>query len=340
MINTFWLVLGYDCNNYCKHCYAESSRNSSKKWMRVSFAKDVMVTLKEQAKSCLLIGGEPTLFHDLTELISFGSGIGLEMIIVTNGRKFKDMDFAKKNFAAGLDRAVISLGGSDEKTHNEITGCKSFNETINGIRNCAEIGKVNTLTTICRRNKDDIFSTIKLAHKLGAEKIVLNYAIPALNCDNISAEYCLNPIELAEVVQEVFCEAKKENLPFQLNATFPLCLLPQDILKEAFELDWISVGCQMYRGKGVVFDPDGNILPCTHFSEAPIISNTMSSNGGFILKEKFFEIWENSQNVVGKFRASLWRYPAHKCANCEYWGGCIGGCPLLWSYFNPLSFVD
>jgi radical SAM protein with 4Fe4S-binding SPASM domain len=340
MINTFWLVLGYDCNNKCHHCYATQSRDSNKKWMKVSFAKDVMMTLKKQAKTCLLIGGKPTLFPNIAELISFGSKIGLKMIVVTNGRKFKNEGFAKNVFSAGLSRAVISLEGMNSETHNSITGCKSFNDTVNGIKNCAKVGKVNTLTTICKNNKHQIFSIIKLAHKLGSEKIILNCAIPILNQENISAKYCLNPNELAEVIQEVFRKAKKENIPFQLNATFPLCLLPQDILEEAFKLDWISVGCHMYRGKGVVFDPNGNILPCTHFSEAPLIKNAMDKNENFAFRENFFEIWESPKNIVGKFRSTLWKYPAHKCIDCKYWGGCIGGCPLLWSRFDPLIFVD
>jgi AdoMet-dependent heme synthase len=120
MINTFWLVLGYDCNNKCHHCYATQSRDSNKKWMKVSFAKDVMMTLKKQAKTCLLIGGKPTLFPNIAELISFGSKIGLKMIVVTNGRKFKNEGFAKNVFSAGLSRAVISLEGMNSETHNSI----------------------------------------------------------------------------------------------------------------------------------------------------------------------------------------------------------------------------
>lgn len=340
MINTFWLVLGYGCNNRCKHCYAEVSREYPKKWMEIPYAKDVMITLKKQAKTCLLIGGEPTLFPDLAELISFGAGIGLKMVIVSNGRKFSNKEFAKNIFAMGLDRAVISLEGADSKTHNLITGCESFGDTVSGIKNCANLGKVNTLTTICKNNRHQIFDTIKFARKLGAEKIVLNCALPAIGKENISAEFCLNPFELSEAVEEVFHKARTENIPFQLNATFPLCLLPEAVLEEAFKMEWISVGCHMYRGKGVVFDPSGNILPCTHFSEAPIIKNTLTNDGRFSLKEEFFAIWENPQNTVGNFRSKLWRYPAHKCEGCKYWGGCIGGCPLLWSYFNPLTFVD
>lgn len=339
MITTFWLVLGYACNNRCYHCYASPS-SFRKKWMNPHFAKEVMEVLRKEAKTCLLIGGEPTLYPDLSEIISFGANSGLKMVIVSNGRKLKDRSFTKSLFLAGLDRAVVSLEGSREETHNSITRSKSFDDTTNGIRMCAELGKVNTLTTICRNNSHEIFEIIKLAYKLGATKAVLNCAIPVLDKDQISASYCLSPTELAETVNQVFFEAIKDNLSFQLNATFPLCLLQEEVLEEAFKRDWISVGCHMYRGKGVVFDSEGNILPCTHFSENPLFRNTIVKDKKFSLKGNFYERWADDTGAAGRFRLALWRYPAKKCVGCKYWGGCVGGCPLLWSYFDPLVYID
>lgn len=339
MLNTFWLVLGYACNNRCLHCYAAPS-GFRRIWMDTFFAKEVIEILKKEAKSCILIGGEPTLYPHLIEIISFGAAVGLKMIIVTNGRKLKDRNFTKDLFSAGLDRAVISLEGTNQRSHNLITGRKSFNDTIAGIETCAGIGKVNTLTTICRNNSSEIFEIIRLAYKLGANKAVLNCAIPVFDKNQISASYCLNPAELAELVNRVFSQAVGESLPFQINATFPLCLLKEKVLEEALERDWISVGCHMYRGKGVVFDPDGNILPCTHFSEKPLFRNTIGVNKGFSLKEEFYRIWNSQKSVAGIFRSTLWRYPAKSCAKCKYWGACVGGCPLLWTYFDPTVFIN
>lgn len=339
MINTFWLVLGYACNNRCQHCYAAPSASRGN-WMPTSFAKGVIEVLKKEARTGLLIGGEPTLFPDLMEIISFGTDNELKMVIVSNGRRMKNQSFTNDLFSCGLNRAVISLEGADAKTHNTITGRKSFLDTINGIKNCVKFGSVNTLTTICKENNHQIFEIVKLAYELGVKKSVLNCAIPTFTQNKTLGEYCLNPIELADTINKVFAKTRENGLSFQLNATFPLCLLRKEVLKESLQLDWVSVGCHMYRGKGIVFDPDGNILPCTHFSEAPLIRNVMEKDGTFSLKDTFYDIWNNPQNEVGEFRSRLWRYPAKKCASCEYWGGCIGGCPLLWSHFDPTIFID
>ena len=39
------------------------------------------------AEHCLLIGGEPTLYPRLLDLISFGTKIGLKMKLVSNGEE-------------------------------------------------------------------------------------------------------------------------------------------------------------------------------------------------------------------------------------------------------------
>lgn len=339
-LTTFWLVLGYHCNNRCSHCYATPSGFVSP-WMPLLYAEEVMQALKKEgAQTCLLIGGEPTLYPKLCDLVSLGAEIGLKMVVVSNGRRFKDVKFTSNVFEAGLDRAVISIEGADAETHNLATGKKSFEETCQGIENCAAIGRVNTLTTICQGNCDQIENIISLAYQLGAGKTVLNCAIPVVFDDSTLAENSLNPSYLAKVVERVFRKIREKGLSFQLNATFPLCLLEQSVLEEALKLDWLSVGCHMYRGKGVIFDPIGNILPCTHFSEMPLYEATMDTGNHFILKDSFEGLWQDSQSEAGKFRAALWRYPAERCKECEYWGGCVGGCPLLWTHFEPRDFID
>jgi len=165
-LSTFWLVLGYACNNRCKDCYALPC-DFDAVWMDVGYAKEVMRTMKEGgAKTCLLIGGEPTLHPHSDKIISFGAELGLVVVIVSNGRRFKNTDYVKKVFDNGLDRAVISINGKDAITHNSLTNSpQSFQETISGIENCSEIGKASSLTTICKINATQVIDIIKLSYR-------------------------------------------------------------------------------------------------------------------------------------------------------------------------------
>lgn len=340
MVVTFWLVLGYACNNRCPHCYALPT-NLIGSWMGLEYAKQVMRAMKtEGARNCLLIGGEPTLYPHLVEVITYGYSLGFDMVAVTNGRRLKDRMFTKKLFDAGLSRPVVSIEGASSAIHNELTGRSSFDDTCNGIKVSAALKKVATITTICRRNQHEIANIVRLAYSLGAYKAILNCAIPTVdNCVSI-ADQTLSPQELATVVEKNFWELKDSDTPFQISATFPLCLMGRETLALMFKKGWLSVGCHMYRGKGVVFDPAGNILPCTHFTKDPLVEGCKNKDGNFTLETSFSAIWSEPVGLPARFRSTLWTYPADKCNGCEFWGACIGGCPLLWTHFDPLVQID
>ncbi len=146
------------------------------------------------------------------------------------------------------------------------------------------MGLVNILTTICKTNASRLAEIVSFSNEIGAGKAVFNCAIPAVSAEDVSADQSLDPLFLARRVESLFQEVKELGLSFNLNATFPLCLLNQEVLEEMLRLGWLSVGCQMYRGRGVAFDPEGNILPCTHFSEAPLIERTIDQEGRFFVK--------------------------------------------------------
>lgn len=340
MIHTFWLVTGYQCNNRCEGCYA-APRSYKGSWMDLGYAKEIMETMEGcNAKSCIIIGGEPTLYPSLLQLISFGASKGLKMIIVSNGRRFKDRDFAKAVYDSGIDRVVISIEGARRVTHNRVTGRNSFTDTCTGIQQCAQFGVVNTLTTISALNQSEILEVVKFSYELGANKAVLNCAIPIVSEKGIKKGTSVNPLVIAQVIDKVVEEFTKTGHSLAFNATIPLCLIGEETLATALDNKWFSVGCHMYRGGGVAFDHLGNVLPCTHFSESPMIEGAIDGKNHFGPRDTFSSFWQDENSEAGKFRHTLWRYPAKRCRSCHYWGGCIGGCPLLWAYYDPQKIID
>ncbi|MFH0714726.1 MAG: radical SAM protein, partial [Candidatus Diapherotrites archaeon] len=167
MPSTFWLVTNYGCNNRCVYCYArESVGNAEKsdKVMDLEYAKDVLQEMKDcGAKHCLLIGGEPTLYPHLLEIIEFGTKIGLSMKIVSNGTRMADKTFVEKLKNAGLVHASISIEASTQELHDQITSAKSFERMIQGIKNVQELGiSNNTNLTISSLNMEEIVPTAKM----------------------------------------------------------------------------------------------------------------------------------------------------------------------------------
>jgi len=193
---------------------------------------------------------------------------------------------------------------------------------------------VTSLTTINRYNKNDLSNIVQLTSDLGVHNVSFNCAIPSVNRKKIDASFTLSPQEVAKKIENIYCLSKSQGIKTHFNLTIPICLIEENILEQMIDDNVVAVGCQMYHGKGVAFDPVGNILPCTHFADFPIISLQNQID----LQKDFTSIWQKDDEVC-QFREELWRYPSPKCHECKYWGGCVGGCPLLWSFYDPLKII-
>lgn len=337
VVDTFWLILTYACNNRCEGCYADSS-GFTDYMMPMSFAEQILEKMSSLGvKKCLLIGGEPTLYPDLQKIIKLAYNLGIKTTLVTNGRKLASTLYLDKMLAAGLSKLVISIEGSKETIHNSITKRNSFKQTLGGIKNSISVGyEVCTLTTIQEANKVDCELIPEYLYRLGVKEIAFNCSIPSIVAHLSSVEH-LSPSEISTTIERVFKRARQEEIPVNFNATIPACLFSEDILKSMLEHDAIAFGCQMYRGRGVAFEPSGNILPCTHFTGFPLYEGKLSSGGQLEVLNKFEAFWDSEK--VNQFREQLWKFPSRECQTCCWWGGCIGGCPIFWLHFDPRDYI-
>lgn len=339
MIDNFWLITNYSCNNRCLWCYTKPAKFSCD-IMKLNYAKEVMEEMKNnRAHKCTLIGGEPTLTPYLFDLIKYGKKIGLFMKIVTNGRMLSDINFTKKIKDSGISLIAISIHSYNPIVHNKITKTASFDETVMGIENCIK-ENINfvTLTTINKLNKDDILNTAIFLDKIGVKKIIFNVAAPGMRGDIIT-KFVLPPNEIADIITENYKLLLKKRIKAEFYATTPLCLYNKNDLKnmigDSYLMPISRGGCNIFNGSGFGFDPWGNLIPCTHMVEEKILK-TMDKNGNFLYKGNFSKLWDNIKN---RFGVKNWKYPSDKCLHCEFKRDCIGGCPLFWIFFKPKNFV-
>lgn len=302
--------------------------------MSLSYAKKVINSLKKAgAKNCLLIGGEPTLYPNLFSLIRYLKLSGLNSRLITNGRLLADVKYCLSLKRAGLERVVISIEGSTEEVHNNITQTSSYSDTVTGITNCVKIGfPVSTLTTISTLNNDDLTKIAKLVFSLGVSSIGFNCAIPSVQTNgSVNSQFTPPLKETAKRIEKLYLDSQSMGVKININMTIPVCLIDKKIRVKMIKDGSISVGCQMYRGSGVAFDSKGNAMPCTHFVGFPILTDLNAGNKPML--NNFLDTWENGKEPA-KFRDSLWRYPSDKCIKCKYWGVCTGGCPINWLAFK------
>lgn len=290
------------------------------------------------AERCILIGGESTLYPRLIELIVLGQQKGLRLDLITNGRLLADLSFAEKLKTAGLEACSVSIEAASESVHDEVTQVNgSFRETLMGICNLKMVGiPFNTTMTISSANSNQIVPLARLMHKMGVKHIYFNFGIPSVGENyQIDGSCCLIPRRYADLMVSAYKQLKEEGIRIHFLYNLPLCLIDQEVIDELIKTGTISKGyqCQVFTGTGVAIEPNGNVLPCTHFVNAPLY-NARRKDGNFRYAHgNFQKDWEGGERR--KLLESVWQYPIEACRSCDRWGICVGGCPFLWMYFDP-----
>lgn len=120
-VDLVWLEVTGKCQLTCVHCYADSTPRghhgpmSHDDWLRVIEQASELGARKVQ-----FIGGEPTLRHDLPELVGHASSLGLRVEVTSN------LVHVSARLWAAVTRPGVELGTSyysdDPAEHDEIVG--------------------------------------------------------------------------------------------------------------------------------------------------------------------------------------------------------------------------
>ncbi|MBX3422267.1 MAG: radical SAM protein [Pirellulaceae bacterium] len=169
------LAITYKCNNDCPHCYNEADRLTLQSmpvedWMRV-----VDRLHHVGVPHLIFTGGEATLYPDLPELIAYANQLGPICGLNTNGRRMAQPQYARRLAEAGLNHVQVTLGSHRAEVHDRMMNARSFEQTVQGIRNAQEAGlHTITNTTLMQMNSGEIVQTIEFLHALGIRTFAVN----------------------------------------------------------------------------------------------------------------------------------------------------------------------
>ena len=326
--STVWLTTNMTCNNNCKWCYAKKylkiNRNMSYQNVKkyVSYLKGIGI------KKIILIGGEPSIHPGILKIIKYISRNNIKVSMATNGRKFKDIEFCKRAYEAGLYSINISIKGSNEEEYIINTNSNGFLETIKGYENASYCGIKTSLSyVLCNTDtkKFDNFWKVVKEHHLN--NILFQLYKPSAEDENqiISIE------ELSILCKYVYDKIYKDEINFVFEMSIPLCSLDKNMLTHMILKNRIITCCHITKGTGMVFDPDFNILPCNHFMGHPL-------NDTNIELDKLIEFW-NSDDIK-QFRKIIGKYPSEICSRCKKWYQCGGGCAIRWLSSDPSEAIN
>ncbi len=300
------LALTYGCSNDCGHCYSAGERQGpllgEEQW------EHIIAKLRSLGIPYLCFtGGEPTLYPGLARLVARASGEGLLTGLLTNGRRLSDRSFARALREAGLEYVQVTLESCDARVHDAMVGRRAWQETVAGIRHCADLGMyVVTNTTITPMSIDSAEETAGFAVSLGARTVAANTLIRTGKVRRDALE-AVSFASLEAVLEAMARRARGGGARFLWYSPTPYCRF------NPLTLDLGASRCSAASGSMAV-DPEGRVLPCQSFFVP----------AGSILDDDWDGIWNGP--VMRAVRQ--WRSGRPECEGCPDLDLCRGGCPL------------
>lgn len=160
------------CNLACSYCKPDGAESLSvKRTAPAKFREAISLLHKVGIRKVRFTGGEPTLYKELPELVSFAKSLSgdMQVAITTNGLLLDRL--AELLADAGLDSVNISLDTNNRAKFTRITGSDLLHQVMAGIEAALKhipLVKLNCVV-MAGVNDDETETLIRLADSLGID---------------------------------------------------------------------------------------------------------------------------------------------------------------------------
>jgi heme b synthase len=308
------------CNLSCVHCRASAEDHVYPDELDTKASFRLLDQIREVGEPIIILtGGEPLVRSDIFDIASYGTSIGLRMVMAPNGTLIT-RENALKMKESGIRRISISLDGATKESHDRFRGVDgAYDGALNGIALAKEAGidfQINTVIT--QTNLHEIPSILTLAESLGAVAHHIFLLVPTGRGKYI-VDQEIDAKEYERTLNWFYDQREKTSLQLKATCAPHYYRIMRQRAKEegkkvSFDthgLDAVTRGC--LAGTGFCFiSHTGKVQTC----------GFLDVTCGDITKTHFKEVWENSE-VFNKLR-DIDNYEG-KCGVCEYTRVC-GGC--------------
>lgn len=278
-INSIDFYINYVCGLRCNHCFIGDQLNSNIE-MPFELAKSIVDNAKlKDIESITLLGGEPTLFSNIIDLINYIVKIKIELRIVTNGQKsFQKLISKLPTESLRKLHVCFSIDGSNKVIHDNIRGKDTFLNLTNSIllatsKNISFSG----ITSISQDNYDDVLQIINLCSNYKMKYLNIHYVTDRGFAKRNKIVDIDNWLKLSDSLKRI-----SSDIPLRFERTF-------------VSTDEI-VNCEVNRKKNIIIDPNGNVYGCTMFMNFKNTHSATWTENGLVINHDI----TNENNVCAE----------------------------------------
>jgi len=315
------------CNLHCAHCYTDSFDREYEGELTTEEAERVIDDLAGfGAPVILLSGGEPLLRPDLPELAGYAHGRGIRTVISTNGTLLIHA-VAQELKRLGVSYVGVSIDGP-EPVHDRFRGMLgAYQEALQGIRNCREVGlRVGLRVTLTRFSYPHLDEIFDLVEREDIPRVCFYHLAYAGRGDRI-VKYDLSHEETRSAVDTVF----RRTMDFHRRG------ITKDILTVDNHSDGVYLYFKVREKQPERAEEVYQMLRWQGGNQSGIAVGNIDSLGnvhadqfsgsysfGNVRQRPFSEIWtDTSDPMLAALRDRGGRVKG-KCARCPYFEICNG----------------
>jgi MoaA/NifB/PqqE/SkfB family radical SAM enzyme len=181
MLRSVELAVTYACQAKCHKCYSANLFRKGQKPLSVEQIRDVWKQcLKLGAIHVNITGGEPTLRHDLVDIVRVLTPDRSMVSIVSNSERIDENTIATWA-RAGVNTLQASLDSADPHVHDELRGMPGvFDKVMNAARLCHKYGLnicfSTVLSTESTSDESQMWKLLELCEKEDAFLLICDSA--------------------------------------------------------------------------------------------------------------------------------------------------------------------
>ena len=323
--------LTYACNNRCKWCYASPERYAQKTMPAADAKGYIRLCHSLKIKDIGFLGGEPTLVKGIEGLVRYAADNGIRVTLYTNGRRLSDRSFAMRLKDSGVFCINVGVQSADAGEHDSVTGIPgSFSETLEGIRNCRDLGIDMRILTVVSCPDPSRYARMIDRFREYTGHFVFFRELPDVS--KYSEQPMLPNRATAEVMRGLFLHAERRGIKVSLYTRMPLCWFRRADAEDMIRAGALMNFCHVAHGLALNINPDGAVTPCVNMTG--VMMTDLKRGGRTVGRDEFLKEW-NSRRLEGA-RDMLGRLRHSACSRCSLWGPfCSGGCPLVKFELGP-----
>lgn len=315
------LIITEECNLHCPHCFSRFKKGAP----NINNLKSIIDQLAEKNVISLYItGGEPFMYPDIMELITYIKSKRMFLTIHTNGVMLNNTIINElSTLLTDTDIIQISIDGVKKETNKKMRTLseQQFNKIKENCLILSEFNiKVKINVTVTNHNLYELKDLYLLASELNIKYI----SFSSLFITDLQSNFTTPPmnLELINEFEKVLNLAINLNFPVQIVQD-PIAvpcgnkLLMNTLLNE-FNVEEIPYYNCPAGTTAIEIDYHGETYPC------PFLRNKNFSAGN-VFKDSLSKIWNNGE-TWGALRRRI-REGYQSNSECQFSSFCRGACP-------------